>query len=370
MIVAKSVVPRLGTSALRSVCCSAGNSVLLRGSYGGYQRTMATVNSDTANHARATQSPAPPPQVQDSRPASIPSSQQPIEKRVKKEGTEHTTVVREYTWEGPSYTADDAESVQIAHRRPSSLSDYVALGFVTMLRWSFDKATGYKHSQKVAKGVISPKSDEAMEELVTMTPDMWMRRIIFLESVAGVPGFVAGIVRHLSSLRKLEREGGWIGTLLQESENERMHLMTFLQMDKPRPFMRLMIFGAQGVFFNAFFFSYLISPRTCHRFVGFLEEEAVMTYTRCLADIDAGNLDEWNTTAKIPEIAQEYWHLPKDAKLRDLILAVRADESTHRHVNHTFANLERRDRNPFAVADQGKHNPGRGVGMEREECDL
>ena len=370
MIVAKSVVPRLGTSALRPVCCS---GVLLRGYYGGYKRTMATVNPDptttTTNHTTTpTKAPAPP-HVQESRPASIPSSQQPIEKRVKTEGIDHTAVVREYTWEGPSYTADDAESVQIAHRTPSSLSDYVALGFVTMLRWSFDKATGYKHSQKVAKGEISAQSKEAMDNLI-MTPDMWMRRIIFLESVAGVPGFVAGIVRHLSSLRKLEREGGWIGTLLQESENERMHLMTFLQMDKPRPLMRLMIFGAQGVFFNAFFFSYLISPRTCHRFVGFLEEEAVMTYTRCLADIDAGNLDEWNNTAKIPEIAKEYWHLPKDAKLRDLILAVRADESTHRHVNHTFANLERRDRNPFAVADQGKHNPGRGVGMEREDCNL
>lgn len=32
--------------------------------------------------------------------------------------------------------------------------------------------------------------------------------------------------------------------------------------------------AAQGVFFNAFFVSYLISPRICHRFVGYLEEEA------------------------------------------------------------------------------------------------
>lgn len=31
---------------------------------------------------------------------------------------------------------------------------------------------------------------------------------------------------------------------------------------------------------------YLISPKHCHAFVGYLEEEAVKTYTHCLADID------------------------------------------------------------------------------------
>ena len=57
--------------------------------------------------------------------------------------------------------------------------------------------------------------------------------------------------------------------------------------------MRLMVLGAQGVFFNGFFIAYLISPRTAHRFVGYLEEEAVITYTRQIADIDAGKLPKW-----------------------------------------------------------------------------
>jgi len=284
--------------------------------------------------------------------------------------TKEHKAVRDYVWEHPIYNKEEIESISIAHRKPSTFSDYVALYFVQSLRWSFDLFTGYKHSQPIAKGEVDPNDKSAVASM-SLTPDMWMRRFVFLESIAGVPGFVAGIVRHLSSLRKLESEGGWIGTLLQESENERMHLMTFLQMDKPRPFMRLMIFGAQGVFFNAFFFSYLISPKTCHRFVGFLEEEAVMTYSRCIADIDAGNLTEWNETAVIPDIAREYWHLGPDAVLRDLILAIRADESNHRHVNHTFANLERRDRNPFATSDQvGKHASGTGVGEEREDLGL
>ena len=91
------------------------------------------------------------------------------------------------------------------------------------------------------------------------------------------------------------RDAGWIHTLLEEAENERMHLMTFLSIRKPGIFMRALILGAQGVFYNLFcecfirlaaghmltaiyaVLSYLISPRICHRFVGYLEEEAVKT---------------------------------------------------------------------------------------------
>lgn len=72
--------------------------------------------------------------------------------------------------------------------------------------------------------------------------------------------------------------------------------------------MRLMVLGAQGVFFNAMFVSYLISPRTCHRFVGYLEEEAVLTYTREIADLDAGKLPKWEKM-QAPDIAVKYWNM-------------------------------------------------------------
>jgi threonyl-tRNA synthetase len=62
-----------------------------------------------------------------------------------------------------------------------------------------------------------------------MTESMWLKRFIFLETVAGVPGFVAGMVRHTRSLRKMDHDHGWIHTLLEEAENERMHLMTFVK---------------------------------------------------------------------------------------------------------------------------------------------
>ena len=72
-----------------------------------------------------------------------------------------------------------------------------------------------------------------------------------------------------------------------------------------------------------------MSPRICHRFVGFLEEEAVITYTRCLEDLDAGLLPIWSQTPA-PDIAKKYWQLADGAMMRDVLLAVRADEATHR----------------------------------------
>lgn len=139
-----------------------------------------------------------------------------------------------------------------------------------------------------------------------------------------------------------------IETLLEEAYNERMHLLTFMKMAEPGRFMKFMILGAQGVFYNGFFLSYLISPRICHRFVGFLEEEAVLTYTRMIADIDAGKLPKWEKL-EAPEIAIRYWNMPEGHRsMRDLLLYIRADEAKHREVNHTLGNLEQKtDPNPF-----------------------
>ncbi len=49
-------------------------------------------------------------------------------------------------------------------------------------------------------------------------------------SVAGVPGFVAAGFRHFRSLRTLQRDHGWLASLLEEAENERMHLFVCLKM--------------------------------------------------------------------------------------------------------------------------------------------
>lgn len=119
-----------------------------------------------------------------------------------------------------------------------------------------------------------------------------------------------------------------------------------MKLKQPSPIFRAFVLSAQGVFFNLFFASYLLSPRVCHRFVGYLEEEAVHTYTNCLKDIEQGHIKHWGTTPA-PEIAKQYWRLPADATVRDVVAAVRADEAEHRDVNHTLAGLKPEEPNPL-----------------------
>ena len=158
-------------------------------------------------------------------------------------------------------------------------------------------------------------------------------RAVVLETVAAVPGMVGGSLQHLRALRRMESDHGWIRTLLDEAENERMHLMTFIQIARPSRLERLLILIVQGVFYNFFFLLYMISPRTAHRVVGYLEEEAVYSYTEYLAGVDDGSY----ANVPAPEVAIEYWNLSADARLRDVIIVVRADEAQHRDVNHEFA---------------------------------
>lgn len=218
---------------------------------------------------------------------------------------------------------------------------------VGIARGVFDGATGYPN--------LTTERD-------------WLHRILFLETVAGVPGFVAGLFRHFRSLRRLQRDQGWIHTLLEEAENERMHLLTFMDLRQPGILFRMAVVLTQGIFANAFLTAYLFSPQLCHRFVGYLEEEAVRTYTHVLQVIDepGSPLHEWNFTPA-PVIAKEYWHLGPNATMRDVIEVVRADEACHRHVNHVFSTIDYDQRNPFGprgISELGVAPCEQEVGME------
>jgi len=114
---------------------------------------------------------------------------------------------------------------------------------------------------------------------------------------------------------------GWIRTLMEEAENERMHLMTFIEVAKPTLFERCVILGVQWVFYVGFFALYLVSPRTAHRIVGYFEEEAVISYTHYLRELDEGR----SPNVPAPAIARHNWKLPADATLRDVVRVVRAD---------------------------------------------
>jgi ubiquinol oxidase len=158
-------------------------------------------------------------------------------------------------------------------------------------------------------------------------------RAVVLETVAAVPGMVGGLLQHLKALRHIRDDQGWIRELLEEADNERMHLMTFIHVAQPSRFERAIIMIGQAIFYNAYFWLYLFTPRIAHRIVGYLEEEAVVSYTQYLAEIDAGRVE--NVPA--PQIAIDYWHLPSTATLRDVVIAVRADEAGHRDRNHQMA---------------------------------
>ena len=158
-------------------------------------------------------------------------------------------------------------------------------------------------------------------------------RAVVLETVAAVPGMVGGLLQHLKAIRHIRDDQGWIKELLDEADNERMHLMTFIQIAEPTRLERALIMIGQLVFYNVYFWTYLFAPRVAHRIVGYLEEEAVVSYTQYLAEIDAGRVE--NVPA--PQIAKDYWKLPDDARLREVVTVIRADEAEHRDTNHQFA---------------------------------
>ncbi|UUL84170.1 alternative oxidase [Sphingomonas qomolangmaensis] len=205
----------------------------------------------------------------------------------------------------PQALHDEREAQPQIHHIPSGFSDHFALGFTKLLRLTAD----------------------------TFFAKRYGHRAIVLETVAAVPGMVGAMFTHLTCLRWMRDDEGWIRTLMEEAENERMHLMTFIEIAKPTWFERMVILGVQGVFLVGFSILYLLSSRTAHRVVGYFEEEAVISYTMYLKEIDEGR----SVNVPAPAIAKHYWQMADDATLRDVVLVVRADEAHHRDVNHGFA---------------------------------
>ncbi|MDG2271155.1 MAG: alternative oxidase [Halioglobus sp.] len=159
-------------------------------------------------------------------------------------------------------------------------------------------------------------------------------RAVVLETVAGVPGMVAGMLLHFASLRKMKTGyGADIRELLAEAENERMHLMFFIEIAKPNWFERWLVLIAQFTFSIFYSVLYLADSRTAHRMVAYFEEEAVYSYTEYLDLVERGAME--NVPA--PQLAIDYYGMSNNAKLVDLIRQVRADEQQHSEVNHRYA---------------------------------
>lgn len=191
------------------------------------------------------------------------------------------------------------------HVEPQNVGDSLALWLTMRMRWFAD----------------------------TFFAKRYGHRAVVLETVAAVPGMVAGMLVHLYSLRNMKDDNGWIKTLLDEAENERMHLMIFIQIAEPSRFERFIIFVAQALFLVFYTLLYVGWRRVAHRMVGYFEEQAVISYTEYLEQIDSGQVK--NIPA--PRIAIDYYDLDKQARLRDVVIKVREDEAGHRDVNHDFA---------------------------------
>ena len=146
----------------------------------------------------------------------------------------------------------------LERRQPDNASDYVAILITKFLRFFAD----------------------------TFFSKRYGHRAVILETVAAVPGMVAGMWIHLKCLRKMQGDRGWIKILLDEAENERMHLMTFIEIAKPNLLERALILFAQAIFWHFYFFIYIFFPRTAHRIVGYFEEEAVISYTAYLEQVE------------------------------------------------------------------------------------
>ena len=191
------------------------------------------------------------------------------------------------------------------HLQPESISDSVALFITRSLRFFAD----------------------------TFFKKRYGHRAVVLETIAAVPGMVGGMLAHFKSLRKMIDDGDFIKELLEEADNERMHLMTFIAIAKPSAFERFIIMAGQFLFGAFYTILYIFFKRTAHRMVGYFEEEAVFSYTEYLNEIDSGKIP--NTPA--PEVAINYWGLDKSATLREVIEVIRDDEAGHRDRNHAIA---------------------------------
>jgi hypothetical protein len=215
------------------------------------------------------------------------------------------------------------------HHQPITASDKVMHSIMWGLYKSFNFVTGYKADNTPVKAVE------------------W--RLIVLESFAGVPGFMAAMFRHFRSLRCLQRDHGWIHTLLEEAENERMHLLVCMSMFEASRFTRFLVLSTQVFMAPWLAAVYFVHPKAVHRFVGYLEETACLTYANIIRQVETPGTALHEAWAELPapQVAKAYWKLSEDAKWVDALKCMFADESNHRDVNHTFAMMETDDPSPF-----------------------
>lgn len=227
---------------------------------------------------------------------------------------------------------------------PQTLPEKMLQKIVRVAYHTFNLATGYDHHDPPTSAIGY--------------------RLIILESIAGVPGMLGGMFRHFRSLRQLERDHGFIFTLLEEAENERMHLIVCMSFFEAGPFTRFLVQAGQVAMTPFLASLYMIRPQLLHRLVGYLEETAVHTYTNIVQTTETPGTKlhaAWRNTPA-PEEAINYWKLPGDAKWVSCLKRMLADESHHRDVNHAMASMSHTQMfgqdNPFVHEHMADYEAG------------
>lgn len=261
----------------------------------------------------------------------------------------HSEKFGDHSWRQQNHIwseAEIAERMATADQKhvPQGLLEHVLQKMVRLSYHAFNAVTGYEHADPATSAIGY--------------------RLIILESVAGVPGMLGGMFRHFRSLRQLERDHGFIFTLLEEAENERMHLIVCMSFFEAGPVTRAAVQLGQLALTPFLAGLYLVRPQLLHRFVGYLEETAVHTYTNIVTTAQTpGTLlhTAWRDVPA-PEVAREYWRLPDDASWVDCLKRMLADEAHHRDVNHALASMPPDQLfgsdNPFVQEHQADYEAG------------
>ena len=207
------------------------------------------------------------------------------------------------------------EALAITHHVPTTPGDYIALYGVRCLRW-------------VAHRTYRDRFLHRSFPLVALAP------VFPLTSV--VAAHFGGVVRH-SHYGPAHQERS--SRLLDELHNKEMHYAAMLEFASVRPFDRCFIAVCRALCHVVYAVASLIAPRMGYRFVAYLAEEATVTLTHFVNDIDTGHIADVPATP----MCVTYWAMPKGGptggcSLRDVVLRLRTDAMTHRDWNHHRAN--------------------------------
>lgn len=220
-------------------------------------------------------------------------------------------------------------NINNTHHKTIYCTDYAAWMTNKLIKFIFDLLSGLLFTDLI-KIVFNKNRDDELKAI---------KRIIFLESIAPVPSSTAHFWRIRRSCLFHIADKGIIQQLHDEAENERIHLFIALQIYHPAILFRICLWIVLISFSFYYFIMYIIFPEYSHRLAGYMEEDAISTYSNMISDMDEGKFSGWKKI-EAPLIAKLYYNLNDTATWKDVLICIRQDEIHHRDTQHSFANQQ------------------------------